>query len=284
MKMKFKKKDIYAISERNIKILRDGSVKVHKGVKYPLEPFIRESTDNSICLPIDNIINQEPIGSTKDSPDIDYKMTTMADVISIPSYVALYHSQNVVRTVVATTTRKVAADKISFDDLGIIGSLMRTSTLPSIYKRVRDSWTDINENAIETANVLFIPGIFVYLDNDTGAVLKYPYKVNLLVISEPNKKDIENSTDYQLANRMISHILEAAVKCNANNMVIAPYCHKWLVTDLHETANAWHININKQDVRNSIESITFAINNEDYFIIFKNTGEYNSSLDASLSL
>ena len=106
--MKFKKKDIYAISEKNIKILKDGHIKIHKGVKYPLEPFISDATDNTVCLPIDNIINQESIVTTKDNPDIVYKMTTMANVISIPSYIALYHSKNIVQTVVATTTRKLS--------------------------------------------------------------------------------------------------------------------------------------------------------------------------------
>ena len=290
--MKFKKKDIYAISEKNIKILKDGHIKIHKGVKYPLEPFISDATDNTVCLPIDNIINQESIGTTKDNPDIVYKMTTMTNVISIPSYVALYHSKSIVQTVVATTTRKLSDEKFSFDDPTIVGALMRTSTLPAIYKRIKDNWIDLNDKPIETANVLFIPGIFVYLDNNDGSILKYPFKVNLLVVSEPNRKEIEKTSEYQDANvrnsvfinRMVSHVMDAAIKCNVNNLVIAPYCHKWLVSDIYDTANVWHVNAHKNDVRSSIESITFAVNNEDYFIIFKNAGDNDITLDSSLSL
>lgn len=286
--MKFKKKDSYSIAQKNVKILKEGKIKIPKGPKVPIEQFIADSVSRTVALPLDTIIAQEAMTSTKDSPEIDLQMSTMWDVITRPTFTASSVLGGTVHTVV-TVVKKPGSDVFNFDDATIVGNLMRTSNLPAIYKRIEDNWTDVNNKKNLSTNILFIPDILVYLDRYSGEVLRYPYKVNLLLIAEPSKKDIEESPEYKdkdvtkedLIERIISDVAEASVKCGASNLVIAPYCHKWLVSDIYITAEKWKEMCAFQPVCVAIEKIVFAVNKEDLYIIFKSC---TSPVDSSPSL
>lgn len=286
--MKFKKKDSYSIAQKNVKILKEGKIKIPKGPKVPIEQFIADSVSRTVALPLDAIIAQEAMTSTKDSPEIDLQMSTMWDVITRPTFTASSVLGGTVYTVV-TVVKKPGSDAFNFDDATIVGNLMRTSNLPAIYKRIEDNWTDVNNKKNLSTNILFIPDILVYLDRYSGEVLRYPYKVNLLLIAEPSKKDIEESPEYKdkdvtkedLIERIISDVAEASVKCGASNLVIAPYCHKWLVSDIYITAEKWKEMCAFQPVCVAIEKIVFAVNKEDLYIIFKSR---TSPVDSSPSL
>ena len=99
---------------------------------------------------------------------------------------------------VSVVNKKNSCDGFNFDDATIVGNLMRTSLLPAIYKRIMDNWVDINDKKNLSTNVLFIPDILVYLDKYTGEVLRYPYKVNLLLIAEKSGKICVASSLYAL--------------------------------------------------------------------------------------
>lgn len=278
MKMKFKKKDSYSISQKNVKILKEGKIKIPKGPKVPIEQFISESVNKTVSLPLDAIIAREAMTSTKETPTVELQMSTMWDVITRPTFTASAVLGGTSHTVVSVVNKKNSCDGFNFDDATIVGNLMRTSLLPAIYKRIMDNWVDINDKKNLSTNVLFIPDILVYLDKYTGEVLRYPYKVNLLLIAEPSKKDIEESPEFkdkddiqeELVERIVSDVAEASVKCGASNLVIAPYCHKWLVNDIYITAEKWKDMCGFQPVCIAIEQIVFAINKEDLYIIFKN--------------
>lgn len=289
MKMKFKKKDSYSISQKNVKILKEGKIKIPKGPKVPIEKFISDSVNKTVALPLDAIIAQESLTSAKETPTIDLQMSTMWDVITRPSFTAEAVLGGSVNTAVIVVNKKNSGEAFTFDDGTIVGSLMRTSLLPAIYKRIMDNWVDINDKKNLSTNVLFIPDILVYLDKSTGEVLRYPYKVNLLLIAEPSKKDFEESPEYkdkevtkeELVERIVSDVAEAAVKCGVSNLVIAPYCHKWLVNDIYITAEKWKDMCSFQPICVAIEQIVFAINKEDLYIIFKSR---TSGVDSSPSL
>ena len=85
----------------------------------------------------------------------------------------------------------------------IIGSLLRTSTLKPIYKRLKSEWEELNkDDKSDFVNVLYIPNILVFLDENTGKPLRQPYQINLLLISLPSTKYMLNANGSNITDKI----------------------------------------------------------------------------------
>lgn len=278
---KKKKKDNYSIAEQNIKILKSGKIKVKKGQKISLTPYVTNSVSNTVCSRIDGIIDKSSINSENVS-----KLTTTCNLSSMKRTVEMINkgTNSITKyTLVHVINKKSAIEIFDFLDDSIVGSLLRSSTLASIYKKIEDSWVELNDkDKTGFTNVLFIPDIFVFLDEKTGKIKKQPYTVNLLIISEPSLKfmstGVETVTENMAVKHIISDVFTSAIKCNATNLIIAPYCHKLFLEDVHLTASEWHnITTIESSIKN-INTVDFAINDDDLYIIFTKSNNKSDSL------
>lgn len=281
MFMKKKKKDEYSVAKQNIKILKSGKIKINKGQKISLAPYTANSVSNSVCSRIDGIIEKN-VNSSNDN----VKLNTTCNLSSMKKTVEMINkgTNDITKyTLVHVVNKKSAVDIMHFLDDSIVGSLFRSSTIASIYKKLEEDWVDLNDDdKTSFTNVLFIPDIFVFLDDETGKIKKHPYVVNLLLISEPTMKymsnGVEEITEETAVKRMISDVFTSAIKCGAKNLIIAPYCHKMFLKDEHFTASEWHNNTTVENSIKNINSIDFAINNDDLYIIFTKNNNRSDSL------
>ena len=165
MKLKKKKNDM-KIAEQNIKILKSGKIKVKKGQKISLDPYIENSVENTICSRSTGIISKEDVvvsNGDVSKTDITANLSSMkrtADMLSRTSTSTTY-------TITHVINKKESGEIFDFLDDSIVGILLRTSTLATIYKKIKDEWLDLNnEDKTSFFNVLYIPNIFVFLDED----------------------------------------------------------------------------------------------------------------------
>lgn len=281
-----KKKDTYSVAKQSIKILQSGKIKFNKGEKISLKPFVTQSVGDCVCSRIDGILSKEKVvlDSSAYRVDVNSNLTSMQKITEMLSRI----DNPEVQTVVHVVNKKIASEVFDMFDDSIIGNLMRSSTLASIYKEIGSDWESLNDgDKTNFTNVLFIPKIFIFLDPETGKIRKKPYTINLLLIAEPTLKNmgdgIEKVTETQATDRLINDVFDSAIKCGANNLVIAPYCHKLFLEDPYSTAGIWHDYTSIDKTIKNIKSITFAINNEELYIIFMKNQSYSNQVDSSLT-
>lgn len=274
MKLKKKKNDM-KIAEQNIKILKSGKIKVKKGQKISLDPYIENSVENTICSRSTGIISKEDVvvsNGDVSKTNITANLSSMrrtADMLSRTSTSTTY-------TITHVINKKESGEIFDFLDDSIVGILLRTSTLATIYKKIKDEWLDLNdEDKTSFFNVLYIPNIFVFLDED-GKIKKKPYKVNLLLVAIPTLKHfseikiegIDEVDDSIYTKKIVDEITDIAIKCGAKNLIVAPYCHKVFLNDPHYTAELWKDATSSGRIISHISSIDFAVNDDDLYIIF----------------
>jgi uncharacterized protein (TIGR02452 family) len=276
--MKHKKKNAYSVAEQNIKILKSGKIKIQKGQKISLVPYITDSVANTVCSRIDAIISKEEVvvDTTNCRLDTTSTLSTMRKTVEMLSRIEGSGTQTVIHII----NKKNAIEIFDFMDDSIVGTLLRSSTLAAIYKKIKDDWFDLNESdKTQFTNILFIPDILVFLDEDTGKVKKIPHKVNLLLVAEPSLKamatGVERVTSEQAVERTINDVFASAIKCGAKNLVIAPYCHKIFLEDPYTTAGVWHDYTTIQKSIENLNNVNFAVNNDDLYIIFMKNNSYN---------
>lgn len=268
---KKKKKDTYSIAEQNIKILKSGKVKIKKGQKISLSPYVTDSVNNAIVSRLDAIISKADVV-------IDAKnkvLSTSTNLSSMKRTVELLTKIDspIVYTLVHIINKKNATDIFDFMDDGIIGSLLRSSTLASIYKEVKPKWVELNtDDKTSFTNVLFIPKILVFLDEVTGKILKRPYVVNLLLVTEPSAKEmatgLEKLSSEEITDHIIKDVFTSSIKCGARNLIVNPYCHKALMADEHYTSDVWKVMSEVQPSIENLDTIDYSITNDDLYIIF----------------
>lgn len=270
MSKKKNKKASLAIAKENVKILKSGKLKVKKGEKLSLKPFITESLNDVVVSRIEGILSKENV-SIKDTPktSVSVNLTStqkMADVLSKMG------DESDIQTICYIVTKKQYSEIFDMLHGSIVGELMRSSTLASIYAEIEADWNALNEDDKSAfTNVLFIPKILVFLDPDTGKMRRAPYKINLLIIAEPTAKyqAIEKPSVEQVAQRAITDTFESAVLCGAKNLIISPLAHEMFHdNEPWKSSGMWHDAVTTDRVLKNIERVSFTVNDEDLYIIF----------------
>lgn len=269
MQKKQKKKKRSKVAEKNIQILESGKVKFNKDQKVSLKPFIKDSVDSVVCSRIEGIFTQEDVVLDEGlKTDININLSSMKRTLELNSL-----STDEVFTVVNIYNKKEISDIFDFLSDTIIGYLLRTSTLASIYNEVKEQWLDLNhDDTTGFTNVLFIPDIYVFLDDTSGKPRKKPFKVNLLLLAEPTKKKLtlaESGEDVDVVKKYIEDVFEVAIKVGAKKLIVSPFCHEYLADEERYASELWHGCSEKQRNNDNIKSIDFAVIDDDAYIIFK---------------
>lgn len=268
---KSKRKRKEKATKKSIEILESGKVKIKKDQKISLNPYIKDSVKNCICSRIEGIPNNEEVVIDESTlkTEININLTSIKRTLELNAY-----TSDQPYTVVAVCSKKETVSLFDFMENTIIGVLLRTSTLASIYKTQKEKWMELNtDDKTAFTNVLYIPDILVFLNENTGKILKKPFKVNLLVVSVPSAKymldGIEEADNEVEVKRIIDDVFESAIKIHTPKLIIAPFCYSPLLKDEHLTSETWHGISETDRVNNNIKSIDFCVNSDDAFIIFK---------------
>lgn len=275
MKIKIKKTKEEILAARINKIFDAGKIKIEKGSKIILNPFIRNSVDNAIVSRSDAIISKEniEIDSPKHVTAVNIISSTMGKVSRALGRMDSAENQTIVLPIV---NKKKSISCFNMLNDTIIGSLLRTSTLKPIYKKLKSEWEELNkDDKSDFVNVLYIPNILVFLDENTGKPLRQPYQINLLLISLPSTKYMLNAngngniTDKnEIMTKIIYNIIDTIIVCGIKHVITSPYnCE--LFADLpYDSGNLWQVACSTERVNDNIKSIYFTINNDDLYIIF----------------
>lgn len=271
---KKKKNNVIRFAKSNIKILESGKLKVKKGQKISLKPYIKQSVDGSICSRLDAVLSKEEVVvDTKDCrlASACYMNTPLRllNLLAISGF-------NDVHTIVHVCKKSECEELFDYIGHSVFGDLLRTSTLAASYKELKDGWMEVLESGDKFTDILFIPNIYVFLDPDTGEISKHPFTVNLLLVAEPSRNAMNEITDIEddeIIKRYIDDSYEAAIKCGAKHLVIDPFCAKVLLKNEHDTSRIWKQVITTERAIEHINSVDFATELEDLYIIFSRTGK-----------
>ena len=269
---KLNKKQRRKMAESNFKILKSGKLKVKKGQKINLRPFITNSVENSVVGRLDGIISKENV--VVDTEDLHQNITSnMLSDIHVASLAAKTEKPGI-STLVVTVNKKNALDAFDLMRDDSLGILLRTSTLTSCYMELKQEWKDLNEEDNSNfTNVLYVPEVMVFVDPDTGKLLKKPFKVNIIILAIPTKKNmseqgVEEFTDEMAASRVIADIMDSAIKLGCKDIIIDPYCHKYLISMPYDAGKLWNNIVSTQRCIEQFKSIIFAIEDEELFVSF----------------
>ena len=269
---KLNKKQRRKMAESNFKILKSGKLKVKKGQKINLRPFITNSVENSVVGRLDGIISKENV--VVDTEDLHQNVTSnMLSDIHVASLAAKTEKPGI-STLVVTVNKKNALDTFDLMRDDSLGILLRTSTLTSCYMELKQEWKNLNEEDNSNfTNVLYVPEVMVFVDPDTGKLLKKPFKVNIIILAIPTKKNmseqgVEEFTDEMAASRVIADIMDSAIKLGCKDIIINPYCHKYLISMPYDAGKLWNNIVSTQRCIEQFKSIIFAIEDEELFVSF----------------
>ena len=275
-KFRNKRKNVEELAKRSIKILKSGKVKINKDQKISLAPYVEESLTEVVCSRIEGIISKaDVVIDSKTSITTTANIMSAKDLLNTSSMIDKSVGDITPNTVVHVINKKEALTTFDFTNESIIGSLLRTSTLAAIYRKIKEAWVELNDDdKTGFTNVLFIPKILVFLEDETGVVKKVPLFVNLLLLSVPSPKAIKDATTEEepenqvIINRYIDDVFKSAVLCGAKKLIITPFCHKLFLKEVYDTSEAWVNNTQLQKNIENIDSVNFAINDENLYVVF----------------
>lgn len=247
--------------------IEKGKIKLSKNTSINLPKNIDASTSGAIVGLLDGIISREEVS-------LEANPTDIMVYASGPMYITDKSSFDTEYTIVVPIAKKNAVDVFNYLDEGVIGDLLTTSTLGSVYKRIKSLWVKSNDPESPLTSVLYIPHICIFLDPYTGNLKKYYRKVNLLLVGIPSKKVIETSTevvmnDEEYTARIIADMFDAAIKCGCKDLIINPFGFK-LKNDIYTSAKLLTQISSSQKTYDHINKIIYSVVNDGEFIIMTN--------------
>ena len=268
-----KKKSKKSVALSNIKILKSGKIKFAKDEKLDLSNFIKESVDDVIVSRLDAIISKEDVVIELDEMKRDLR-TYLLSELDIAAMQSLTNSA-VTPTIVIPVDKKDALDCFDFLDGGVIGSILRTSTFASVYKKVKKQWKELcKKDNSHLTNVLYVPKVMVFLDELTGKIINSPFYINVLIVATPPAKymlenPVTDIEDEDVIKRYVTDILNTSIKCGCKDIIINPYNAKVLEDDLSVTTETWLKHLSNQRCKENFNSISFSLEDQNLFIVFE---------------
>ncbi len=251
------------IAKNTIKMLSDGKVKIKKGKKVDLTPFMEKTLSKTsmgyidgsgrrgrrpkdLELGVNNLLLPAPealriLAST--STDADY---TIVDIVRLKD-----------------------ANTFDLTEDSIKGEILRGSTLGGCYKAVKKHWLELNVPKVtDKTAYLYFPELVSFMNSDTGDVLKMPFKFNYLMISVPSISRFGyDSMDIYL-NNVVADIMDAVIEVGSKNIILDPFSIKAFREHDEEISTLFNTIVSSDKVKNYLDTVTFAIPNDNEFITF----------------
>jgi hypothetical protein len=258
------------MNSKSIEILESGKIKFKKDEKVDLSAFVESSIMDANISRLEGIPSKEEI--VIDGSSNNYRIEASTNCSSITRIVELVSSINTidVQTIVLPMSKKRAS---KLEDNDIVAWLGRSSTFAAVYSKLENSWNELNEDDNSSfTNVMYIPKIYIFLEDKKGKLRKKPIMVNLMIVALPSihkaKDGIEAMDNIEYTNRIINDSFDACIRCGCKSIVIDPFSMTALQKDVHYTSRYWHGKTETQRIIENIRNITFSIDNDDLYVIF----------------
>lgn len=251
------------IAKSTIKVLSDGKVKIKKGKKMDLTPFINNSVANCYMGTIDGAgkAGRRPKDNEIGINNLMLPATESLRILSTGLADAEFTIVDVVKL----------KDSNTFDltEVSTKGEILRSSTLGGCYKEVKMKWKELNSTEYsKNTNFLYFPELISFMNSETGDVLHMPFKFNYLMISVPsmNRFGYEDETVY--LNNVVADIFDAIIDIKAKNVIIDPFAIKAFRENPDVISKLFNTIVSTDRVKGYLDSVTFAIPNGDNFVRF----------------
>ena len=251
------------IAKNTIKVLSDGKVKIKKGKKMDLTPFITNSVSNCFMGTIEGVgkPGRRPKDESLGINNLMLPATESLRILSTGCTDAEFTLVDIVRL----------KDSNTFDltEASTRGEILRSSTLGGCYKEVKMKWKELNSPEYsKNTNFLYFPELVSFMNSDTGNVLHMPFKFNYLMISVPsmNRFGYENMEIY--LNNVVADIMDAIIEVKAKNVIIDPFAIKAFRENVDDISKMFNTIVNTDRVKNYLDQVYFAIPNADNFVTF----------------
>ena len=268
------KKKLKRMADTNLKILKSGKIKVEKGQKVDITPFVRDSIEKSTVCRLKGLISQEDVSDKTVKTDITTNLLSPLSTAILTNKL----NTNDVPTLVYAVTKKHALDIFSMIDDSEISALLRSSTLGAIYRELKPQWEGIINDELKTTEsvVMEIPKVMIYFDINTGEIKKNPTYINLLLVAVPNPKyiktnDLEKVSDEEKISTIVADMCDAIIKTGNKNIILNPFTISYLLKHADTTAEVWGTITASQTFLENVRSAIFSINNENLYVLFTGT-------------
>ena len=243
-----------------------GKIKLSKKVTVNLTKSIENTISNSVVGLLDGVISKEEVVIDSKKEAVDIKIASVNQIgVKIGE----------VPTIIIPIPKKKAEEAFNCLDDGIVGTLLTTSTLLPIYKKMKKAWLDSNDETSPLTSIMYLPNICVFIDSVRNDYAKYYQMINVLFVGIPSKSVLEKNNDDEILNpedyyaRMIADIMDSAIKCGCDNLIFDPYAGK-LANDLTGVSAIWKQILTSQRVIDHVNTVTLTLKSDSEFIIAKN--------------
>lgn len=280
-KKKKKAKSIKKIANSRISVLKSGKVKFEKGETISLNVFSERSIAGTIISRVDGIISKEvPESNTNKS-----KTEKHSFLMDMEDYLrATGTMDGKTQTIIIPIPKKKACFAFDFLSNSILGVLLRTSTLATVYKNVKEKWVDLNKDDKSAfTNVMYIPSLMIFGDSFTGRLLEKPILANVLILAMPSEKQLDTTVTTEndveiteirsrddVKKDIIGEIMESVIRLGATNIILDPFSHKVLRKDPLETILIWNTALQSKRVNQNVETVSTVFTDESLYISWEN--------------
>ena len=244
-----------------------------------VDAYVKSIMDKVKVSSLTNLISEENVTLEKSKPIISISNECIVDASIIDS--RLYHyEKNDKYTVIVPIMKNKGISFFDYISPSTIGHFLRTTLLSRVFKLVRDNWSELIKDDSDSTAVMYIPDNIIILD-ENGKALKKPIYFNLIILAFPDTKTIEDSmtgeekekinVDEFITMRMVSDIIEAAIKCKCTDLRFEPFSVKFLKKHKNITTDIIKSILDSVRVHEHIKSISLFVENlDDYCILGRN--------------
>ena len=273
-KLKLQELAKVSVAKSNITVLESGELKINKNTKIDLTGYVKKSIDTAMISRLDGIISKEDVVVDEEHANADVLVNMTNDTKCIEMAAK---TSDFPQTLVIPVVKKEDLDVFDLLKVTTIGRLLRSSTFASIYVKIKEQWEALNKGDDSNyTNVMYVPNVMVFMNPESGKLMKTPFYTNVLIVAIPSLKymgdGIQEISQEAAIARVVSDLCDAAIKCRAKRIVTDPFSTLYpmllkpeLVTVIGMT---WNDISNTQRFLEQFELVTFAVEDEGRFISF----------------
>lgn len=268
-----KKNKLIKRATRSMKILKSGKIKIEGEHILDLAPLIKKSSKEATVSRLNGIISKEDVVLEEGGKVLNVQTVLQSQMKTVDIQANISQSAENY-TVVVPIKKKSAIDIFDFLADGVLGDILRSSTLASTYKKIKKEWVTLNkDDTTSFTNVMYVPDVAVFMDPDEEKLKRRAYYINVLILALPSKDMMIDDEHPKISNedasaRTIADILEASIRVHAKKLIIDPFNPKVLRKDCSITASLWNEALWSNRVKEQIDDIIFSFEEESKFIVF----------------
>jgi hypothetical protein len=249
-----------------------------------VDAYVKSIMEKVKVSSLNDLISEENIVLEQSKPIVSISNESIVNASIIDANLSRYEKSDKY-TVILPLMKSKGISIFDYINPNEIGYFLRTTLLSRVFKLVKNNWSELVKDDSDTTSVMYIPDNIILFDDDSDT-LKKPVYFNLLILAFPDTNTIEESmtgeekekidVDEFITMRMISDIIEAAVKCKCKDIRLKPFSVKFLRKHKSEVINTLKAIIDSTRVHEHIKSVSLFVDNIDEYCSLGKTLIYDT--------